>query len=207
MPRTLILASASAARLALLRGAGVTPMVQVSGVDEAALEAALAAAGQTDPAAVCLALAGAKAVQVAAAMQAGHPDSLVVGADSVLDLDGVALGKPADHATALSRWHDMAGRAGVLHTGHHVIDLATGCTAARTASTVVHFGRPDAVELAAYVASGEPLQVAGAFTIDGLAAPFIDGIEGDPSNVQGLSLPLLRTLLGALGVRWTDLWT
>jgi septum formation protein len=101
----------------------------------------------------------------------------------------------------------MAGRSGVLRTGHHVVDLATGAEVGATASTVVRFGRPDPAELAAYVASGEPLRVAGAFTLDGLGAAFVDGVDGDPSNVVGLSLPTLRGLLSRLGVRWTDLWS
>ena len=204
--RTLVLASASPARLALLRAAGIDPIVQVSDVDEPAIEAALASAGQTDPGAVCQALAAAKARTSAALIKAVHPDALVIGADSVLDLAGRALGKPADAAMAFTRWAEMAGCEGMLRTGHHLIDLATGAEVGRTASTVVRFGRPDATELAAYVASGEPMRVAGAFTLDGLGGAFIDGVDGDPSNVVGLSLPTLRALLADLGVRWTDLW-
>jgi septum formation protein len=131
---------------------------------------------------------------------------LVVGCDSVLELDGLALGKPADAAEATARWQAMRGRSGVLRTGHCVIDTVTGRRVSATASTVVHFGTPDDDEVAAYVASGEPLYVAGAFTLDGRSAPFVNGIEGDPGNVIGLSLPLLRTLLADLNVRITDLW-
>ncbi|RKT17539.1 septum formation protein [Streptomyces sp. 1114.5] len=195
--RTLVLASASPARLGLLRQAGLDPRVVVSGVDEDAITAAT-------PAELALVLAEAKAKAVAAALTDGE---LVIGCDSVLELDGQALGKPADAAEALARWQSMRGRAGVLRTGHCVIDTVTGRQASATASTTVRFGTPDDEEIAAYVASGEPLHVAGAFTLDGRSAPFVDGIDGDPGNVIGLSLPLLRRLLADLGLRITDLWT
>ncbi|HEY7857075.1 MAG TPA: nucleoside triphosphate pyrophosphatase [Candidatus Nanopelagicales bacterium] len=205
--RTLVLASASPARKALLISAGITPYVQVSDVDEPALQAQLLAGGVLDPAGLCQELAVAKARSTAAGVRSSHPGALVVGCDSVLDLDGRAWGKPADGTEVLTRWSAMAGRSGVLRTGHHVVDLATGAEVGATASTVVRFGRPDPAELAAYVASGEPLRVAGAFTLDGLGAAFVDGVDGDPSNVVGLSLPTLRGLLSRLGVRWTDLWS
>lgn len=205
--RTLVLASASPARKALLIAAGITPLVQVSDVDEPTLQAQLLAGGDLDPAGLCQELAAAKARSTAVAARSSHPDALVVGCDSVLDLDGRAWGKPADGAEVLARWSAMAGRSGVLRTGHHVVDLATGAEAGTTAATVVRFGRPDPQELAAYVASGEPLRVAGAFTLDGLGAAFVEGVDGDPSNVVGLSLPTLRGLLSQLGVRWTDLWS
>ncbi|MFD9129865.1 nucleoside triphosphate pyrophosphatase [Kitasatospora sp. NPDC059571] len=194
--RTLVLASASPARLGLLRQAGLDPKVRVSGVDEDALTA-------DSPAELALVLAEAKARAVAGLLADGE---LVIGCDSVLELDGLALGKPADAAEALERWRSMRGRAGVLRTGHCVIDTATGREASATASTTVRFGTPDDAEVAAYIASGEPLHVAGAFTLDGRSAPFVDGIDGDPGNVIGLSLPLLRSLLADLGVRITDLW-
>lgn len=190
-----VLGSASPARLNLLRQAGLAPEVVVSGVDEESVSA-------ETPAALSLELARLKAQAVARTV----PDALVIGCDSVLELDGEAFGKPADTADAVTRWKRMAGRDGVLHTGHCVIDTATGKEAAEVASTVVRFGTPSAEEIDAYVASGEPLWVAGAFTLDGRSAPFIDGIDGDPSNVIGLSLPLLRRLLADLGVRITDLW-
>ncbi len=193
----LVLASASPARLNLLRQAGLAPHVIVSHFDEDALSA-------ETPAELALALAEAKAGVVAALDEAAG--ALVIGCDSVLELDGEALGKPADAEEATARWKSMRGRAGVLRTGHCVIDTATGRQVSATASTTVRFGEPTDAEVAAYVASGEPLHVAGAFTLDGLSAPFIEGIDGDPGNVIGLSLPLLRSLLGELGVSITDLW-
>lgn len=205
-PRTVVLASASPARLALLRAAGLDPVVRVSDVDEPAIEKQLAAQGRTSPADVCDELARAKAAAVTDHLGAGYPDALVVAADSVLDLDGVALGKPHDAAEAVRRWQTMAGRSGVLRTGHAVVDRPTGTVVGAVSSTLVRFGRPDESELAAYVATGEPLRVAGAFTLDGLGGAFVEGVDGDPSTVIGLSLPTLRTLLARLGVRWTDLW-
>ncbi|MFG2818982.1 nucleoside triphosphate pyrophosphatase [Kitasatospora sp. NPDC048365] len=194
--RVLVLASASPARLGLLRQAGLDPRVQVSGVDEDAISA-------PTPGELARVLAEAKAKAVAVGLLDGE---LVVGCDSVLELDGQALGKPKDAADALERWRAMRGRAGVLQTGHCVIDTVTGRQVSATASTTVRFGTPDDEELAAYIASGEPLHVAGAFTLDGRSAPFVEGIDGDPGNVIGLSLPLLRRLLADLDVRITDLW-
>ncbi|MVO83481.1 septum formation inhibitor Maf [Streptomyces sp. p1417] len=196
-PRRLVLASQSPARLGLLRQAGLAPEVIVSGVDEDAVTA-------PTPAELAKALAEAKASVVAA--RADTQGALVVGCDSVLELDGRALGKPADAEEATARWKDMRGRAGVLQTGHCVYDTAAGRHVSATASTVVRFGEPSDAEVAAYVASGEPLHVAGAFTLDGRSAPFIEGIEGDHGNVIGLSLPLLRRLLAELDVNITDLW-
>ncbi|WP_351229529.1 nucleoside triphosphate pyrophosphatase [Streptomyces sp. NPDC002133] len=197
-PRRLVLASASPARLALIRNAGMSPEVVVSGVDEDALTA-------PSPGELALVLAEAKADAVAGRAEAAG--ALVIGCDSVLELDDEALGKPADAEEATARWKAMRGRAGVLRTGHCVIDTATGRRASATASTTVNFGDPTDDEIAAYVGSGEPLHVAGAFTLDGRSAPFVDSIEGDHGNVIGLSLPLLRRLLGELGIRITDLWT
>ncbi|MDI9887779.1 nucleoside triphosphate pyrophosphatase [Streptomyces sp. HNM0645] len=196
--RRVVLASASPARLRLLRDAGLAPEVIVSGVDEDALTA-------PGPGALALALSEAKADAVAARPEAAG--ALVIGCDSVLELDGEALGKPADEEEATARWKSMRGRAGVLRTGHCVIDTATGRRASATASTTVRFGEPTDAEIAAYVASGEPLHVAGAFTLDGRSAPFVDSIEGSHGNVIGLSLPLLRSLLADLGIGITDLWT
>ena len=196
--RSLVLASASPARLGLLKQAGFDPRVIVSGVDEEALTA-------PTPAGLARVLAEAKANAVAGGglLDGGE---LVVGCDSVLELDGRALGKPADAAEATARWQAMRGRSGVLQTGHCVIDTAAGRQVSATASTTVRFGSPDDAEIAAYVATGEPLHVAGAFTLDGRSAPFVEGIDGDAGNVIGLSLPLLRGLLADLGVRITDLW-
>ncbi|RLU80800.1 septum formation inhibitor Maf [Streptomyces griseocarneus] len=195
--RRLVLASQSPARLGLLRGAGFAPEVIVSGVDEDALSA-------PTPGELARVLAEAKAEAVAARPEAAG--ALVVGCDSVLELDGQALGKPADAEEATARWKAMRGRSGVLRTGHCVIDTATGRRVSATASTTVRFGEPGDAEIAAYVATGEPLHVAGAFTLDGRSAPFVEGIDGDHGNVIGLSLPLLRTLLADLGITITDLW-
>lgn len=207
-----VLASASPARLALLRAAGVEPAVRVSGVDEDALEAELAALGRTDPIDVASTLAEAKARTVADLVRdAGEGSTLVViGGDSVLDLDGVALGKPADAADAVRRWHDMRGREGRLRTGHTVVRVGTSSARDRVASAVattrVSFADLDDATIEAYVATGEPLRVAGAFTLDGLGGPFVEAIDGDPSNVVGLSLPLVRRLLAEIGIPWTSLW-
>ncbi|MGW0565325.1 nucleoside triphosphate pyrophosphatase [Streptomyces sp. NPDC003016] len=195
--RRLVLASASPARLGLLRQAGLAPEVIVSGVDEDAITA-------PTPGELALVLAEAKAASVAARPEAAG--ALVIGCDSVLELDGLALGKPADAEDATARWKSMRGRSGILRTGHCVIDTATGRRASATASTTVRFGEPTDAEIAAYVATGEPLHVAGAFTLDGRSAPFVDGIDGDPGNVIGLSLPLLRRLLAGLGTPITGLW-
>ncbi|RBM11965.1 nucleoside triphosphate pyrophosphatase [Streptomyces sp. PT12] len=196
--RRLVLASQSPARLTLLRQAGLAPEVIVSGVDEDGVSAA-------SPAELARALAEAKAAAVAARPEAAG--AFVVGCDSVLELDGRAHGKPRDAEDAIARWKAMRGRSGVLHTGHCVVDAASGERAAQTESTTVRFGSPSDAEVAAYVATGEPLRVAGAFTLDGRSAPFVDGIEGNAGNVIGLSLPLLRTLLARLGTPITDLWT
>jgi len=195
--RDLVLASASPARLRLLRDAGLDPRVVVSGVDESTVVA-------DDPRELVLALATAKARTVAADLL-GHR-RLVLGCDSMLVFDGETMGKPGTPEAATERWLRMRGKHGVLLTGHCVIDTSTDRQASDVGETTIHFGEPTDAEIAAYVASGEPLQVAGAFTLDGRAAPFIDGIDGDASNVIGLSLPLLRRLLGELGVGITELW-
>jgi septum formation protein len=191
----LVLASASPARLALLRGAGLDPKVIVSGVDESGFSAAT-------PAELVAVLAQAKASAVAARVGRG----LVIGCDSMLDLDGRARGKPKSAADAAALWREMSGRTGTLVTGHCVIDAGTGRQAAAVAATEVRFGTPSDGEIAAYVDSGEPLTVAGAFTLGGRGGWFVDGIDGDHGNVIGISLPLLRRLLAELGVAVTALW-
>ncbi len=208
----LVLGSASPARATLLRAAGITPVIWHSQVDEDAL---IASAGDlvTDPPALTQMLATAKGRDVAEQVRAGQvpdvpPDAraLVVGADSMLEFDGQVLGKARTAQEVRDRWAAMSGRSGVLVTGHTVIDLDSGRMVERAVATTIRFGHPDPVELEAYIASGEPLAVAGSCTIDGLGGPFIEGIEGDHSNVIGLALPTLRAMVAELGVRWTDLW-
>jgi septum formation protein len=194
----LVLASASPARRALLKAAAIDVEVLVSGVDESVVEA-------DDAYTLSLALARMKARTVAARMQA-QPGVLILGCDSVLAFDGETLGKPADAEDAIKRWQAMRGRSGVLHTGHHLTDLVGGHQAEDVGTTVVHFADLSDEEIEAYVASGEPLDVAGAFTIDGRGGAFVERIEGDPGNVIGLSLPLLRRLLAELGIPITELW-
>jgi len=191
----LVLASASPARLATLRSAGLDPEVLVSGVDESQVRS-------TDPAALAGELARLKARAVAPKV----PDAVVVGCDSVLGLDGAVHGKPADPAEAVARWRAMRGRSGVLHTGHCVI-APGGREVLRSAATTVHFADLTDHEIEAYVATGEPLQVAGAFTVDGLGGAFVRGIEGDHHNVVGISLPLLREMLAEVEVAWVSLWS
>lgn len=188
-----------------MRHAGFDPQVCVSDVDESAFTA-------PTPGELATVLAEAKAISVATQLSSADPsveEVLVLGADSVLDLDGVALGKPGDAHTATSRWAAMSGRSAVLRTGQAVVHLSAETVVAQDvslASTTVHFGTPDEAEIAAYVRSGEPLAVAGAFTIDGLGGQFVERIDGDHGAVVGLSLPLLRRQAAALGFRLTDLW-
>ncbi len=198
MSRRLVLGSASPARLQLMQQAGLSPEVVVSGVDETAIRSP-----RVSELVALLATAKAQAV----ARQ--ETDALVIGADSVLEFRGQPLGKPTDADDAVLRWRRMAGRSGVLHTGQALLDVREGAITRRdvaVSSTTVHFASPTDAEVAAYVGTGEPLQVAGAFTLDGLGAPFVRRIEGDPTAVIGLSLPLLRVQLGRLGLTITDFW-
>lgn len=208
----LLLASASPARLGVLRAAGLDPLVTVSGVDE---DEVLGGLNGEPPETRIRVLAETKADAVAARLIAGdlpeipQADVVVVGCDSMLLIDGELQGKPADAQQAIQRWRQMAGRDGVLLTGHAVRRIADGellATASATRSTVVRMGRPTESELDAYVSTGEPLQVAGALTIDGFGGWFVDGVDGDPSNVLGISLPLTRELLARVGVSVIELW-
>jgi septum formation protein len=197
-----VLASASPARLALLRTAGFAPEVVVSGVDEDGV------AGVSARAAACT-LAERKAAAVAdrLAAEPGRDSApLVVGCDSVLRFDDEVRGKPASAEQATDWWRGYRGRTGTLVSGHAVIDVASGRRATGTAETTVRFGQPTDTQIDAYVATGEPLAVAGGFTLDGFCAPFVDGIDGDHGTVLGLSLPLLRALLAELDTDITALW-
>nr|WP_246305249.1 nucleoside triphosphate pyrophosphatase [Nocardioides marinisabuli] len=182
-----------------MRSAGIEPVVVVSGVDESQV-------GDLAPVEVAGALARLKAEAVVGRDEV-PAGALVLGCDSVFELDGRALGKPEDPEEAVARWRAMRGRSGVLHSGHSLHDTATGRAVAATESTTVHFADVGDDEIAAYVATGEPLHVAGAFTIDGLGGAFVTGIEGDHHNVVGLSLPRLRLMVAELGHSWTGLWT
>ncbi len=206
MTPSFVLASASPARRSILRAAGIDPVVLVSGVDEDELLAGLTGA---DPAEVVVTLARAKAQAVATTFADHYPDAVVVGCDSMLHLDGALLGKPRSADEAAERWRDLAGNTGRLMTGHAVVRVLDGAVvtvADGTCATTVRFGTPTRAELDAYIATGEPLAVAGAFTIDGLGGWFVEGLDGDPSSVVGISLPLTRRLLADLGLTVTDFW-
>lgn len=202
----LVLASQSPARLNLLRSAGIEPTVFVSGVDEDAVAASLT---DPTPAELVVALATAKAEAVLDAVAAAHPDAVVVACDSMLSINGEMVGKPGTPEIARKRWTAMAGKSGQLLTGHTIVRIDGGVRskeASGAESTTVRFGTPSAAEIDAYVASGEPLHVAGGFTLDGRGGWFVESIEGDPSSVIGLSFPLTRRLLSEVGVSVTDLW-
>ena len=203
-----VLASASPGRRGVLRGAGIDPLAIVSGVDEDAIVAALPE--DAGPGEVTTALATAKARAVAQSLDPGlGADGVVIGCDSLLHRDGRLWGKPASEDAAISGWRDMAGASGQLYTGHCVIRLRDNRFEAETAEhavTTVHFGRPSAEDLAAYARSGEPTAVAGGFTLDGLGGWFVDRIDGDPSNVIGISLPLTRRMLERVGLTISGLW-
>lgn len=196
-----ILASASPARARLLADAGVVHSVYVSDVDE---DAVTAEHGWTSAHDVSGGLAVAKAEAVAASLGA---DALVLGCDSVFDIGGEIHGKPEDAQQARTRWDQMRGGVGVLYTGHHLINTTTGASASQVTASTVWFANPTDDEIDAYIATGEPMRVAGGVTIDGLGAPFIARIDGDHSNVMGLSIPTLRLMLIELGIAWPTLWT
>ncbi|WP_405489607.1 Maf family protein [Nocardia sp. NBC_00511] len=208
-----VLASQSPARLGVLRNAGVEPVVRVSHVDEDAVAAALPVG--TAPEVIVVELARAKAREVASTLAAdpelaaAHADSVVVGCDSMLLVDGELQGKPLTPEVARARWAEMAGRSADLLTGHCVLRVRDGeivAEAADCSTTTVHFAKPEPAELDAYIATGEPLQVAGSFTLDGMGGWFVDRIEGDPSSVIGIGLPLVRRLLAEVGVAVAELW-
>lgn len=200
MTRPLVLASGSPARLRLLRDAGIDPEVIVSGADET-IDTGL------DPALATVELARRKADAVAAEMTDRDPAPLVLGCDSMLFFDGAGHGKPLTAPVATAAWQSRRGRSGVLWTGHVLVDLTDRRHVDAACATTVNFAKITDAEIAAYVATGEPLEVAGAFTLDGRGAVFINGIQGDHSNVVGLSLPTLRVLLGELDLTIMDLWS
>lgn len=207
MTSRLILASASPARTKVLTDAGIRHSVLVSDVDE---DAVAAQYGPLNPFDTALLLARAKAESVSSL-----PDSdgaLVIGCDSIFEFDGEAHGKPYEPDVARARIRRMSGSSGILHTGHWLVDTrdasdgGSGATIGAVASAAVHFARLSDAEIDAYVATGEPLQVAGSFTIDGLGGAFITRVDGDPHAVIGLSVSTLRGLLGSAGLSVTDFW-
>ena len=201
-----VLASASPARLAVLRAAGIDPVVLVSGVDEDAVQSEQAGTG---PAATVAALAAAKAEAVLPQVLSALPDAVVLGCDSMLLRGGMLRGKPGSVQTARDEWLAMAGGTAELLTGHAVVRIAGRRVTARvrdTQRTLIRFGRPSAAEVEAYLATGEPLQVAGSLTIDGYGGWFVEGVDGDHSSVIGISLPLTRRLLADVGVGVIELW-
>ncbi|WDH77975.1 Maf family protein [Microbacterium esteraromaticum] len=209
------LASTSPARLMLLRQAGIEPLIVAPDVDEDAVAASAEAArgAPLSPDELVLLLARAKAAEVAARMPDEHPrfDGIVIGGDSMFAIDGQVHGKPYTAEVARERWQQMRGATGILHSGHSVFRVhpdrpPVEATAVAEAAVTFAADVSDA-ELDAYIASGEPLYVAGSFTVDSLGGPFITRVDGDPSTVVGMSLSTLRRLAGELGVTWTDLWT
>ena len=192
-----ILASSSTSRLRLLESAGITPKVLVSGVDEEASEFDL-----LSPAELVIALAILKAHTV---KESAPENSLIIGCDSTFEFNGKSLGKPGNRENAIVRCKELSGKSGYLHTGHCLIDLKQGIELSERSTAKVQFAQMTEAEIIDYVDSGEPLHVAGGFTLDGLSAPFITTIEGDPSGIIGLSLPLLRKMIISLGYSWPEL--
>jgi septum formation protein len=199
MKPTIVLASASPSRQRLLTSVGISPTIIVSGVDEED-----SAYSQLSPRELVVALAIVKAHTVKE--KVNYP-ALIIGCDSTFEFEGESLGKPGTTENAIARAKKLSGKSGVLHTGHCFIDTDKGIEVSDVVSTRVHFATMSDEEIEGYVATGEPLNVAGGFTLDGLSAPFIAGIEGDPSNVIGLSLPLLRIAINSLGYTWFELTT
>jgi len=202
-----VLGSASTGRLRVLRGAGIDPLVAVSGVDEDAIIESLGPGAA--PETVVSALAGAKATAVSHTLAAEvAADCVVIGCDSMLYVGDELRGKPGTAEQARAQWHSMSGRSGELFTGHCVLRMLAGGTRSvtRAAVTTVRFGVPTEAELEAYIASGEPLGVAGGFTVDGLGGWFVDAVDGDPSNVIGLGLAVTRRLLEEVGLSLGELW-
>lgn len=195
IPR-IVLASASPSRKRLLTNAGLEPLVMVSGVDEDD-----PAYGELSPSELVIALAIVKAHTIRPKLD--FP-ALIIGCDSTFEFEGASLGKPLTPERAIERARALSGRSGVLHTGHCFIDTKSGREISDLVSTRVHFATMSEAEIQGYVATGEPLEVAGGFTLDGLSSPFIAKIEGESSNVIGLSLPLLRNAVTALGYGWFD---
>jgi len=203
MSKTIVLASASPSRKRLLESIGITPVISVSGVDEETPELLALA-----PADLVIALAILKAHSVHHALQANKTDlthSLIIGCDSTFEFQGESLGKPLAPEAAIERCQRLSGQTGYLHTGHCVIDPAQGLEVSDISTAKVTFAKMTDAEISDYVASGEPLHVAGGFTLDGLSAPFITHIEGDPSGIIGLSLPTLRKIAINLGLQWSDI--
>jgi septum formation protein len=197
MKPTIVLASASPSRQRLLTSVGISPTVVVSGVDEED-----SAYSQLSPRELVIALAIVKAHTVKEKIN--YP-AIIIGCDSTFEFEGKSLGKPGTPENAIARARSMSGKSGVLHTGHCFIDTDKGIEISDVVSTRVHFAQMSDQEIVGYVATGEPLNVAGGFTLDGLSAPFIAGIEGETSNVIGLSLPLLRNAINSLGYEWFEL--
>lgn len=199
-PVPFVLASASPSRLRLVEQAGLQPVVLVSGVDEESIEEAMREHPVPE---VALALARAKAEAVGSRPDL-PPRALVLGCDSIFEVDGVRLGKPPNAEEALARWQRMRGRSGTLHTGHWLVDSDTGRSAGETVSTIVDMVDAPDEEISAYIETGEPLKVAGGFTLDDLGAPYVAGVRGDPGNVIGVSLPAVRRLALSLGRAWPE---
>ena len=197
MKPAIILASASPSRQRLLKSVGISPTVVVSGVDEEN-----PSYSQLSPRELVIALAIVKAHTVKEKIN--YP-AIIIGCDSTFEFEGKSLGKPGTPENAIARARSLSGKSGVLHTGHCFIDTDKGIEISDVVSTRVHFAQMTDHEIAGYVATGEPLNVAGGFTLDGLCAPFIAGIEGETSNVIGLSLPLLRNAINSLGYEWFEL--